>query len=138
MAYLSLRKVGRIQQGKEYTRGEYGKTSEVAKTHIESIMNRPYIGNTNPYKIHWFYGKLQANVNTLGTMGKLREIKGYVRITLDRLGGIRANLVRMDDNWKNWKNGWRETLLLWLPIETKNTSRKTGCSKHSKNNDIHV
>ena len=45
-------------------------------------------------------------------MGKLREIKGYVRITLDRLGGIRANLVRMDDNWKNWKNGWRETLLL--------------------------
>ena len=35
-------------------------------------------------------------------MGKLREIKGYVRFTLDTFGGIRADLVRMDDNWQNW------------------------------------
>ena len=34
-------------------------------------------------------------------MGKLREVIGYVRFTLDKLGGIRADLVRMDDNWQN-------------------------------------
>ena len=32
-------------------------------------------------------------------MGKLREIKGYVRVTLDKLPGIRTDLVRLDDEW---------------------------------------
>ena len=65
-------------------------------------MNLPYIGNADPYKIHRFYEQLQTNINTLDTMGKLREIKGYVRFTLDKLGGIRADSVRMGDNWQNW------------------------------------
>ena len=34
-------------------------------------------------------------------MGKLREVKGYVRFLLDKLGGIRADSVRMDDNWQD-------------------------------------
>ena len=32
-------------------------------------------------------------------MGKLREIKGYVRVTLDKLPDIRTDLVRLDDEW---------------------------------------
>ena len=32
----------------------------------------------------------------------MRDIKGYVRLTLDKLPGIRADLVRMDDNWQEW------------------------------------
>ena len=35
-------------------------------------------------------------------MGKLKEINRYVRFTLDRLCGIRANLVRTDDKLQNW------------------------------------
>ena len=31
-------------------------------------------------------------------MKKLKDIKGYVRLTLDKLPGIRADLVRLDDN----------------------------------------
>ena len=31
-------------------------------------------------------------------MKKLKDIKGYVRLTLDKLSGIRADLVRLDDN----------------------------------------
>ena len=64
-------------------------------------MNLPFIGNADRYKIHRFYEKLQTNVNTLDTIGKLREIKGYVRFTLDKLRGIRADLGRMDGNWQN-------------------------------------
>ena len=30
-------------------------------------------------------------------MGKLKEINDYVRLTLDKLQGIRADLVRTDD-----------------------------------------
>ena len=47
-------------------------------------MNLPFIGNADRYKIHRFYEKLQTNVNALDTIGKLREIKGYVRFTLDK------------------------------------------------------
>ena len=36
-------------------------------------------------------------------MGKLREVTGYVRLTLDKLPGIRADLVRMDDDWQEWE-----------------------------------
>ena len=34
-------------------------------------------------------------------MGKLKEINDYVRLTLDKLQGIRADLVRTDD--EDWK-----------------------------------
>ena len=36
-------------------------------------------------------------------MGKIKEINGYARVTLDKLQDIRADLVRNDDNWQNWK-----------------------------------
>ena len=36
-------------------------------------------------------------------MGKLKEINGYVRLTLDKLQGIRADLARTDDVWQEWK-----------------------------------
>ena len=89
-------------RAKSISEGEYGKPSEVANAHIHSIMNLPYIGNADPFKIHRFYEKLKTNINTLDTMCKLREIRGYVRFTLDKLGGIRADLLRMYDNWQNW------------------------------------
>ena len=38
-------------------------------------------------------------------MGKLKEINGYVRTTIDTLPGIRADLVRMDSDWHNWDFG---------------------------------
>ena len=60
-------------------------------------MNLPCTGNADPYKTNQFCEKLQMNVNTLDTMGKLREINGYVRFSLDKNGGIRADLMRMDD-----------------------------------------
>ena len=35
-------------------------------------------------------------------MGKKKDNRGYVRLTLDKLPGIRADLVRLDDNWQEW------------------------------------
>jgi len=35
-------------------------------------------------------------------MEKLKDIKGYVCMTLDKLPDIRADLVRTDDNWHAW------------------------------------
>ena len=77
-------------------------------------------------------------------MGKLREIKGYVKFVLDKLGGKITNLVQMNDNWQNWDfpefiealDGMERNPI--TVIETNNTSRKAGCSKHSKSNGKHM
>ena len=72
----------------------YGKTSEVAPTHIQCITSLLVISNYNPNCIQEFYEKLTIIVQALETTKKLKDIKGYVRLTLDKLPGIRADLVR--------------------------------------------
>ena len=62
-------------------------------------MSLPQIDNQNPEKVQDFSGKLLCSVQALDTMGKIKEMNGYVRVTLVKLPGIRANLVRNDDNW---------------------------------------
>ena len=42
------------------------------------------------------------SVQALETINKLKKINGYVRLTLDKLPGIRADLVRLDNNWQEW------------------------------------
>ena len=81
---------------------KYGKHSEVANAHVQNIMSLPHINNSNPYKIHEFSEKLLSDVQALETMGKLKEINGYVRLTLDKLQGVRADLVRTDDDLQDW------------------------------------
>ena len=46
------------------------------------------------------FTKLLSNVQALETLGKLREISGYVRMTIDKLEGIRGDLVGTDDDWQ--------------------------------------
>ena len=79
---------------------KYGKPSEVANAHIQCIMALPVITGTNPTRINEFYEKLVTNIQTLESMGKEKDIRGYVRLTLDKLPGIRADLVRLNDNWQ--------------------------------------
>ena len=64
-------------------------------------MSLPIFNGSQPNKIHEFYAKLLFNVQSLETMGKLQEVKGYVRMTIDKLPGI-ENLVRTDDSWREW------------------------------------
>ncbi len=62
-------------------------------------MALPVISGTQPWKINDFYEKLLFNVQALE---KLTEINGYVRMSLDKLEGIRGDLVRTDDSWREW------------------------------------
>ena len=64
-------------------------------------MSLPQVNNTNPQKIRDFSETLLYSVQALDTMGKIKEMNGYVRVTLDKLQGIRANLVRNEDNWQD-------------------------------------
>ena len=89
------------ERAKNILTRKYGQTSEVVNAYVENIMSLPTIGGTQPARIHDFYEKLLFNVQSLETMGKLREVNGYVRMTIDKLPGIRGDLVRTDDSCAN-------------------------------------
>ena len=84
---------------------KFGKHSGVANAHVQNIMSLPHINNSNPYKIYEFSEKLLSSVQALETIRKLKETNGLrltlVRLTLDKLHGIRVDLVRTDDDWQD-------------------------------------
>ena len=115
---------------------KYGKPNEVANAHVQNIMSLPQIDNPNPQKVHDFSGKLLCSVQALDTIGKIKEMNGYVRVTLVKLPGIRANLVRNDDNWQDWKfQQLAEAIEKWtvrnpIPLSDKrNPEKGNGYSK---------
>lgn len=66
-------------------------------------MSLPVIQRANPNNESQFYEKLCSSVQALETMDKLSEVDGYVSMTLNKLEGIRGDLVRTDDDWQEWK-----------------------------------
>ena len=114
----------------------YGNTSEIVNSYVEEIINLPTVTltSTRPEKVHLFYEKLVYCVQSLETLEKLNEVNGYVRLTLNKLSGIRGDLVRTEPEWKKWSfTELVAALLAWTernPIETK--PRERHLQKHSK------
>ena len=80
-----------MREPKKILKSKYGKDSDVANAHIQSLISLPTITSSNPYKINEFYERLVTHVQALNIMGKLKEIKGYVRLTLDKLSSIKSD-----------------------------------------------
>lgn len=65
-------------------------------------------------------------------LGKLKEISGYVRMSIGKLQGIRGDLVRTDDNWRDWDfpklvealRKWTERNPVELELNEKPPDRK--------------
>ena len=72
------------------------------KAYVKDILDLPKISGNKPRKIHQFYERLSYDVQSLETMGKLSQVNGNVALTIDKLSGIRGDLVRNDENWKTW------------------------------------
>ena len=90
------------ERAKTILKAKFGKPSEVTNAHIQCIMSLPIITQTSIGKINDFYEKQVTRSQALDTMGKLKEINRNVRLTLDKLSAIRADLVRTDDDWQEW------------------------------------
>ncbi|XP_066932338.1 uncharacterized protein [Clytia hemisphaerica] len=90
------------ERAKTILQSKYGTSSEVVNAHIQRIMSLPLIQETSTTKIHDFYEVLVNSIQSLETMGKLNSIEGYARMTLDKLPGIRSDLVRLDKDWHSW------------------------------------
>ena len=58
------------RERKNILKTKYGRPSEVANTHIQSIMGLPVITGTNPARICEFHEKLVTNIQTLESMAK--------------------------------------------------------------------
>lgn len=86
-------------KAKDILEAEYGQSTEIVNAYVQGIMNLPVITGTNPKKIQDFYKQLRYNVQSLDTLGKLSDVKGNVRATLDKLKGIKADLVRGNEGW---------------------------------------
>ena len=91
------------ERARNILKTRYGKSSEIVNSYIQNIMSLPNVPGCQPSRIHNFNETLMYNVQSLETMGKLSEVNGYVRATIDKLEGIRGDLVRMDDDWQEWK-----------------------------------
>lgn len=90
------------ERAKHILKTKYGKPSEVENAHMQCIIGLSTIHGVDPAKIHEFHEKLTSHIQVLETMGKVKEIGGFVRATLDKLSDIRADLVRLDDDWQEW------------------------------------
>ena len=101
-------------RAKSILESKYGKESEIVKAYTKQILDLPHITDADADKIHDFTNKLTYCVQSLETMGKLKEIKGNVAMTLDKLSGIRSDLVRTDPEWEDWDYiKLTEALKLW-------------------------
>ena len=71
------------ERAKNILIGEYGKTSEIVNAYVQNIANLPVITGTQPAPIHEFYKKLVYSVQSLETLGKLKDVTGNARSALD-------------------------------------------------------
>ena len=76
--------------------------SDVVNTYVVNIMSLQVINGRDPVKINEFYKNLRYNVQSVDTLGRLSEVKGNVRVTLDKLKGIKGGFVQGHENWQNW------------------------------------
>ena len=114
-------------KAKDILEAEYGQSAEVVNAYIVNINNLPVILGTDPAKIHEFYKQLRYNVQSLETLDKLHDVRGNVRATLDKLKGIKSDLVRGNEGWQESSyHDLLKELKMWKdinPIEDKSESK---------------
>ena len=118
-------------RAKTILENKYGRSSEIVTAHIQNIMNLRTIQGGNPVRINEFYEVLVRNVQAFETMGPLESVNGYTMLLLDRLPGIRSELVRDDDYWQDWKfPELVESLRRWTERNPAADSRSDRFQRH--------
>ena len=80
----------------------YGKESEIVKVYVRDIIDLPTVRGSDPIQVQKFYKRLVYDVQSLEIMDKLGQVNRNVPLTLDKLSGIRSDLVSRDDEWQEW------------------------------------
>ena len=67
---------------KNILKSKYGQMSNIVSTYVQNLIAFP--SNTGNEKLEM--------------RGKLKQISGYLRMSIDKIQGIRGDLVRTDNN----------------------------------------
>ena len=87
------------ERAKNILKGEYGKTSEIVKAYVQNILDLPVVKGSDPSEVNNFYKILLFNVQSLETLGKIERVNGMTRSVLDKLSGIKSDLVKGQGNY---------------------------------------
>ena len=121
---------------KSILKEKFGKDSEIIKAYTKEILELPTLTGTNPKAISDFSEKLTYCVQALQTLNKLEQVNGATLMTLDKLPGIRVDLVRTDAEWEKWDFAkLSEANRLWTrrnPVDTKSNERDSGEQRNQK------
>ena len=90
------------ERAKNILKSEYKETSEIVNAYVNNIMGLPTIMGENPREVEEFYKRVLYNVQSLETLGKLLDVAGNVRTVLEKLKGIKSDLVRGHERWQEW------------------------------------
>ena len=94
--------------------------------YVQNIRNLPVIAGTQAAKIHESYHTLMYNMQALETLGKLSGCLFMVRGILDKLQGIKAELVSGHKDWQSWDfANLLQALQNWNEIHPISESSKT-------------
>ena len=95
-------------RAKNILKTNHGNTSEIVRAYITNIQELPTITGRKINMIHEFIKTLNYNVQSLETLGKLSQCLSMVRGILEKLPGIKAELVTNQVGWQDW--GFTELL----------------------------
>ena len=117
-------------RAKSILKEKFGKDSEMIKAYSKEILELPTLTGANPKAISDFSEKLTYCVQALQTLNKLEQVNGATLMTLDKLPGIRGDLVRTDPEWEKWDFAkLSEAIRFWTrrnPVDTKSSERDSG------------
>ena len=126
----------RYNRAKSIWKEKFGKDSEIIKAYTKEILELPTLTGTNPKAISDFSEKLTYCVQALQTLNKLEQVNGATLMTLDKLPGIRVDLVRTDAEWEKWDFAkLSEAIRLWTtrnPVDRKSNGRDSGERRNQK------
>ena len=80
-------------RAKNILKTNHGNTSEIVRAYITNIQELPTITGRTINMIYGFIKTLNYNVQSLETLGKLSQCLSMVRGILEKLPGIKAELV---------------------------------------------
>ena len=82
-------------------KNEYGQDRSVFVALTEEIIGSLVVKGVRSYNIKQFYGTFCVNDETLKALKGYRKAESHVLPTLAELPGIKADLIRNDDDWEN-------------------------------------
>ena len=109
------------------------------RAYIDNINALLVISECQLKEIHKFWQTLNYNVQSLETLGKLSGCLPKVHGVLDRLPGIKADLVNGKPGWKDW--GFEElmqSLEEWKAIYTMKVNESVHHCLHPSILALHI